>query len=242
MSDSESAGFLLARGCFVLAAVTFIAFCLYWLYASKVSFGTTAILSVCIGICGVPGLALSLWWVRSTEISLSSQLYPDDLPFPFLPNNQKIPDNAVIVYFGSNISWGTKFPLTILAFNKEPMIVVDRPKNKDALVITTLKIFDDRNNIIARIDEDGPWIDPSARKKRPNKSTLLVFDHNDKEVLNIKFINERAIQIEGIFRNSEIQRPVIITNDYMQVNNGKVMGNVFANITTAIQLNAPNKH
>jgi hypothetical protein len=67
-----------------------------------------------------------------------------------------------------------------------------------------LKVFDDRNDSIAHIDEDGFWVQNSVRKKRPDQSTLVVFDHNDTEVLRIHYLNPRAVSVEGIFRHPKI--------------------------------------
>ncbi len=40
-----------------------------------------------------------------------------------------------------------------------------------------------RQRNITHIDEKGLWVDPSARKSRPDRSTLIVYDHDDAEVL-----------------------------------------------------------
>ena len=113
MSNSESAGFILARGCFILSAVTLISFSSYWIYVKRLTFETTTILSAGIGLLAVPGLSLSLWWVRDSEERLSTQLFPDILPspkIPELPKRETIPDNALIVAFGTNISRTTSCP------------------------------------------------------------------------------------------------------------------------------------
>jgi hypothetical protein len=57
-----------------------------------------------------------------------------------------------------------------------------------------------RQRNITHIDEKGLWVDPSARKTRPDRSTLIVYDHDDAEVLNVKPLNASTISFTGIFR------------------------------------------
>ena len=124
----------------------------------------------------------------------STQLAPSDIPTPkWVQAKCLVPKDALIVLWGSNVSWSTeRMPHTIIQMGPDRMLTIDRAKDGKSLVVTTLRIFDDRNNIIARIDEDGFWVENSSRKKRPDASTLVVYDHNDTEVLNVKFL--RACQ------------------------------------------------
>jgi hypothetical protein len=128
-------------------------------------------------------------------------LIPAKLPMPNLPPG--VPPNALVVFWGSNVSWSTRLPHIILEMADDPMIVVDKKPGTDNLVVTVLRIFDDRNDIIARIDEDGFWVQNAIRKKRPNPSILVVYDHSDTEVLRIQFLNSRAISVQGVFRHAK---------------------------------------
>ena len=110
----------------------------------------------------------------------------------------------------------------------EKIIELDRT-SRGELLLSTLKIFDDRNDIIARVDaDDGFWVANSTRTKRPDKSTLVVFDHNDAEVLRLVFLNKNTLSVTGVFRHRHVARPVIITPDALNlagnVFNIKVMG------------------
>ena len=217
MTDSESVGFAVARACFIAAAITFVGFSVYWMGESKLSTLSIIIFGAIIGVISIPCLGLSLLWAKTTEMRVALRLFPDDLPTPRLPMDVKIPDNALRVILGSNVAWATKMPHTILMISGEPLISIDRKGNSDELVVSALKIFDDRKNIIARFSEDGFWVENSTRKKRPDKSTLVVFDHNDQEVLNMHFINKNTIVVTGIFNHSTINRPVIVTQTSMKI-------------------------
>jgi hypothetical protein len=89
---------------------------------------------------------------------------------------------------------------------------VERDESTGALRVTTLRIFNDRNEIIARIDEDGFWVRYGIRKKRPSRSTLVVYDQTDAEVLYIEMINPETVSILGRFLHPKTG-PLIIDKD-----------------------------
>jgi len=80
--------------------------------------------------------------------------------------------------------------------------------------ISLLRVYDDRNNIIVRIDENDFWVDSGVRKRRPDKSTLKIYDHNDDEILNMRFQNKHVVSILGIFRY--LGRIIRVTPDLIQ--------------------------
>ena len=135
-----------------------------------------------------------------------------------------IPADALKVIMGTSVFWSTHFPRTILMMIGEPMIQVARSANGRNLTVTVLRIFDDRDNIIARIDADGFWVENSTRKKRPDKSTFVVFDHNDQEVLRMRFMNRHTISVRGVFRQKGVPFPVVSTDEYLDTGFGRMVG------------------
>jgi hypothetical protein len=130
------------------------------------------------------------------------------------PSHCSIPRGATTIHLGSDIAYVVDFPSTILQMHGEPIIVADMLDGD--LVLSVLRVFDDRNDIITRIDADGFWVNPTARIKKPDASTLVVYDHLDNEILRLRFMNRNAISIEGIFR-SPGQAPITIDHDVMHV-------------------------
>jgi hypothetical protein len=51
---------------------------------------------------------------------------------------------------------------------------------------------------------------------RPDNSTLTVFDHLDREVLNIEFLNSKTTVLRGMFRYPGT-RPIIITDQFSNI-------------------------
>lgn len=217
MTSSESVGFLVAKACFAAAAFDVVAVAVYWAIATQQKGLWGVVIPTVSALVVVPGLVLSLQWLGNIEVQLSTRLYPGDEK-TVLPFKVDVPKDTLQVILGTNLAWPGKFPQTILRMAGEKMIEIDKEPGKNQLVVSTLKIFDDRNNIIARVDtEDGFWVENSTRKKRPNPSTLVVYDHSDAEVLRIVLLNPTTLSIIGVFRHPKIPRPVVVTPEYIDI-------------------------
>jgi len=109
-------------------------------------------------------------------------------------------------------------PQVVLMMAGEKMIEIDRDPSTNQLTVSTLKIFDDRNNIIARVDaQDGFWVENSTRRKRPDPSTLVVYDHLDNEVLRMVLLNPTTLSLTGVFRHAGIANPVVVNQDEINI-------------------------
>jgi hypothetical protein len=106
------------------------------------------------------------------------------------------------------------FPRNIFRIANQEILTLGQERSGN-IKIMLLRIYDDRNNIIARIDGNAFWIGTGIRKKHPDRSTLKIYDHNDDEVLNIRYQNPHAVSILGIFRY--LGRMVMVTPTIMQV-------------------------
>jgi hypothetical protein len=240
MTSSDSAGFCVAKICFSAAAFDVVAMAVYWAVATQQRAMWNVVIPTVAALIAVPSLVIALQWVGNIEIQLSTRLFPGNEPTPHIANQKTpIPENALKVFYGTNVAWTTKMSVTILMMAGEKMIEIDRNAARDELVISTLKIFDDRNNIIARMDaDDGFWVENSTRKKRPDKSTLVVFDHSDKEVLRLVFLNRSTISITGIFRHEHVASPVIITTDFMDIGGPKFSECIYGEVKNVIVIGA----
>lgn len=219
MTSSESIGFVVAKIAFIFAAIDFVGVSVYWAIATRKPMPWNAIIPTFAALIAVPALVLGLQWLGSLEIKLSNRLFPGNIPTPTLPQVERHPESkppadALMILFGYNLAYAQHFPFTLLTMEGDAMIRIDKGKGKRGeLIITVLRIFDDRNNIIARLDSDGIWVENSTRNKRPDTSTLVVYDHNDVEVLHLVFLNPTTLYLTGIFRHPKLQIPLEITND-----------------------------
>lgn len=235
MTDASWGEFWFARGCFIAASLDALGFATYWLWPEL---GRPLLwrlsIAALFGAILLPILIFALHWVDVREDRTLRQLFPGTEPLPALAAKCKVPADALMVSFGSNLGWATNMPHTIIQMGGDPILSIDRDRASASLIITVLRIFDDRNDIIAKIDKDGFWVRGDTRMKRPDRSSLIVFDHNDSEVLNIRFLNPRAISVTGIFRHTHVRFPVILTPEYMEINTNKLIGNCMGEAKTDI--------
>jgi hypothetical protein len=121
--------------------------------------------------------------------------------------------NPVALHMGPETILIGGFPRNIFRLANQEVLTLGQEKPGN-IKILLLRIYDDRNNIIARIDGNEFWIGEGIRKKHPDRSTLKIYDHNDDEVLNIRYQNPYAVSILGIFRY--LGRLIMVTPTIMQ--------------------------
>lgn len=138
---------------------------------------------------------------KSADLKFNSNFHEGIL----VASNEKSPvtscnigkDN-LIVLIGGSVVFTDKSEMTAIKADNMPLLIIKRVYS--GLKIDTLRIFDDRNNIIARIYPDKYWVSPDVRMENSDRHTLKVYDHLDNEVLSIHFINKNYVKITGIFR------------------------------------------
>jgi len=135
-------------------------------------------------------------------------LVPSNLPRP--QTTCHVGDDEFAIFAGSIVAFNSERPTVLLSIGGADIIKADMDEN-GRIHLSTLKLYDDQNEIIARITSDGLWVHPLMRRERPDYSTLVIYDRRDAEVLKIKFINSNTIAISGIFRYPN--RPPVILSD-----------------------------
>jgi hypothetical protein len=200
VSDSNEIEFWVARGCFIVAALDALYFVVIWLWRSDDLRVQTLIVGALITGAAVVALVYGLKWVDYREEKSITKLQPGSKSRPQLPPDCDPPDDAMVVLFGSNVAWGS-LPYTVLQMGSTSMLAVDKVLGKSQININVLRIFDDRGNIMARIDEDGFWVAPDVRRQKPNRSTLVVYDRADQQAVKVEFLNSKTLYVEGIFRD-----------------------------------------
>ena len=125
--------------------------------------------------------------------------------------------NALAVELGSGVALASQFPHTIIRMAGDEMLTINRDSATGHIRVTTLQIFDDRKDSIATMDDGHFWVKFGSKKKRPDKSTLVVYDHLNKEVLRIRFLNPHAISVQGLFRHPKRAETIEITDKFLQI-------------------------
>ncbi|HXQ67799.1 MAG TPA: hypothetical protein VN980_14580 [Alphaproteobacteria bacterium] len=215
MIDSSSTEFWIARIAYILAAFDVVGFLTYWLWAVL---KWPAPFRLALGALAVPilflGLDLTLRWVELQEVRLSVTLTPRNVETPLIPATCKVPKGAFMVFMGPNLAIATKMPTTIVQMGGQEMLTIDMSAHQ-RLIIRTLRILDENNDAIARIEDDDVWAAPSARHEKPDPSTFVVYDQNNAELLRISYLNIQAVLVRVQFHGENLP-PLIIGDDKVQ--------------------------
>lgn len=168
----------------------------------------------------------------SLKVDLSRNegvLIPANIATPNLPRGCVKPVGALGIFLGStNVTWAIQFPHVALFMKKDEMLVIDREKTSGYLEIKTLRVFGPEGRVVASIHDGEFWVSSNVRKKRPDESTLIVYDERDAELLRVSFLNPSALMITGVFRHPELS-PIVYTvtdKEIIQMpNNGHISNN-----------------
>lgn len=156
------------------------------------------ILSMLILALGV-GAIWGIWNQREKDIlsAPNGWLVPADDPSP--DTRCPAPPGGVTIYFGTSVAWATKFPHTVIRYRGENEFVIDRDKNNRIAI--SVKVRDKNNNIVTSIEKNEFNITNRAlptHKPRPDESTLVAYDEEGDEALNVRYLNANAISISAI--------------------------------------------
>lgn len=149
---------------------------------------------------------IKIYDFEKTYYSEQIALVPGNEP---TPNMRVIADeNETGIILGSNFDIISTFPINLITMNDRPLFKIDMDGKN--LIIKQLTLYDDRHDVIASVDENIIWTRNDVRKIKPNKHSIMVFDHNNDKILSVDFINTHIIKISGIFRNKSY--PLIIND------------------------------
>jgi len=211
-SDSSATEFWLARVAYTVATFDALGFLTFWLWfvVKWVPLFRLA-LGVSTAVVLLLGMSLTIEWVDQEEVRLSETLAPKNVETPPVPAACKIPKGAVMVFLGTNLGLVTKMPSPLIEMGGQDLLVVDTD-GSHRLHIDSLRILDDNNEEMARIDKDEFWVAPSVRHEKPDASTLVVYDEHNAEVLRVTYLNIQAISVTGKFRAENLP-PLVISAD-----------------------------
>jgi hypothetical protein len=155
---------------------------------------------------------------------------------PEMPEGCELSPNDLAVFFGKSVALTQNFPFTILNISGTEMLAIEAVPDKPQININILRIFDDLGNIIARIDSGGFWVAPNVRRQKPNRSTLIVFDRSDEQVLKVELMNPRALYVEGVFRDRKGVTVKILPDRVILPGNNTLFLGCIRNVRTAIRV------
>lgn len=161
------------------------------------------------------------------EPETSGTLRPANDPDPPLPPGCiKAQPESIGIFYGGSVAFTPYEQITIIEVAGERLLWLNRT-DKGRLSISA-KIFSEDSRIVAEIADNNFTINPNNffRRERPDKSTLVVYDQKNNQVLHVRYLNPLAIKVTGIFRYRN-HFPVIVSE-----NNLRVGGVTFTEVCT----------
>ncbi|MBI3609745.1 MAG: hypothetical protein HY204_03475 [Nitrospirae bacterium] len=168
---------------------------------------------------------------QANENKMSGVLQPANDPTPITRCN--IPSNFFTVYIGKSAFFSDQFPHTVLRVASEDLISFG--KEADAIYLTA-KIFSADHRIVATIDKNKFDINPNNyfRIERPDSHTLIVYDQQARQVLNVRYLNSSSIKLIGTFHFPNYE-PIIIGEDKVMIGtNSFIIGCSRSNVDIVI--------
>jgi hypothetical protein len=145
------------------------------------------------------------------ENPMTGFLIPANDPTPMLPGGFPSPTNAVTLFLGNSASIVYWFPHNVIKYKGQSLLTIF---NSPRGVSVSAKMFGANGSIVCMLESNQFTINPSNFLIRymPDKSTLIVRDADNVEVLNMRYLNSTYVSL--VFT----RKPVIPNeiNDFLQ--------------------------
>ena len=177
--------------------------------AAIIGFGVGATLLVWIGVVillrQIPGVESKVM-----ESELHGVLIPAEEPNPPHPcdeamrqmsEGKPLTPNAVAIHFGNSAALLNEIDkFVVIQVGDEELLSVQ--EGKDGLSVSA-KVFSADSRIVAQIVDNEFHVNPNNyfRISRPDRHSLVVYDQQATEVLNVHFLNPHLVTVLGVFRH-----------------------------------------
>jgi hypothetical protein len=149
------------------------------------------------------------------------RIYPSNIATS--PQKKCGPGDDIVLYPGQNSFQISSFPYTFLTIDGRPVISLGR--DGDAISIDTLWLEDEKGNIIAHVNKDEFWIDPTVERFMvPDRSKLAIADHSGKVALLLWFMNKNHLFVDGNFHYHGFTVSIGNSGIFTTLADGKTLG------------------
>jgi hypothetical protein len=154
------------------------------------------------------------------ELALNKgALVPAGLPAPL--SQCPIPYDAMAIYFGGGASWTRRFPHVVFQSGSTNLLSLDKTTEG---VMVTASVFDDRSNLIAELRQNRfVATNYASHFERPDRSTLMVYDHRGMMALKVVYLNDRAIVVQGILRVPDTRKVATVGDKNILISPGQTL-------------------
>lgn len=117
-----------------------------------------------------------------------------------VPPFGRVNPDAIKIFMGRHEAYGSHFPYVALRVRKQDRMVIDR--DQTGRIALTLDILDAQGKVIVAFEKGHFTVVQSniLDMKRPDRSTLIVRDQYKNEVLDVRYLNKRSLEISGLLR------------------------------------------
>ena len=136
--------------------------------------------------------------ITQSPTKTTGTLHPSNDPLPDTPPTVRIPQDALRMYLGDACAYTTQASIVILRIAGKDLLAMKRSK---AGLLINAKIFSQDGRIIADIEDNEFSVNPNNyfKIKRPDTSSLVVYDQNDNEALNVRYGSKSMLRVLGRF-------------------------------------------
>ena len=166
--------------------------------------------------CLLLTVAACLYWINAVspvESEFEGVLIPANDPIPPNPCPGPPPQGAIAIYIGSSVGYTTAIhPYGVLKLDDEVVLSIE--KSDDGLLLNATVRSPDKR-VVATIEKNKFRVNPNNYFyiKRPDKHTLIVRDQQNRECLNVRFLNPTAVKVLGVFEFATGNLPAIVINE-----------------------------
>jgi hypothetical protein len=142
-------------------------------------------------------------------------LLPAADPTPEIPAHcRRIPEGALLVFYGDSLSFATRFPFHLFSVNGLSLLSIDKRPDGALSINALVKARDGR--VIASISDNEFVINKNSILdfSRPDRSTLLIRDEHGDAALRLRFLNTHSVMFTGILRYGTGTGDALIVNDH----------------------------
>lgn len=139
---------------------------------------------------------------------IAGQLYPGTDPDPPTQCRPLLPPDVLKIFLGNSMAWTPKDEHVVIRVDGENILSLKRIGT--AIAISAIVRSKD-GRVVAEIANNHFHINPNNyfRTERHNSSSLIVYDQQDRKVLDVRYLNRSSILFLGIFEFPD-RRPVVI--------------------------------
>ncbi len=161
------------------------------------------------------------------EDVLSGIITPANDPLPSLPPavNPEEAKQFMLLFIGDSVSLPMWFPHSVIKFGEKSILTIST--NSQGITVSC-ELFGENGNIVAMLETNKFLINPLNyfRRERPDRHTLVIYDQQNIQVLNVRYLNPKAIKITGHIRI--LDGPTVdIEEDHFSIGNRAYSQNFF---------------